>query len=126
MKRVELLVVLMFLLSISIAVSLPVTAEPGGEYKAGCPEEAKAILDAVGGCDAIDCSEYPAICEKCCPKCSDEYPGACKTKEECEAVGLYWYEDECHAAKKTPGFDAVFAIAGLLTVAYLLGKRRKR
>jgi PGF-CTERM protein len=125
MKRLGLLVLLTLFLS--IAVYVPVSAEAEGEYKAGCPEEAKAILDAVGGCDAIDCSEYSAICEMCCPECSGEYPEACKTNEECEAKGLYWYDDECHAEQKpsVPGFEAVIAIAGLLAVAYLLEKRRK-
>jgi len=125
MKRLELLVFLMLLLLLSFVLPFPVSAEAEEEYKAGCPPEAKAILDAVGGCDAIDCSEYPVICEKCCPECSEGYPKACKTKEECEAVGLYWYEDECHAEQKTPvpGFEAVFATVGLLAVAYLLRRR---
>ena len=125
MKRLELLVVSMLLFLLSTVLSFPVSAEAEGEYKAGCPSEAKAILDAVGGCDAIDCSEYPVICEKCCPECSEEYPKACKTKEKCEAVGLYWHEGECHVEQKTPvpGFEAVFAIAGLLAVAYLLRRR---
>ena len=126
MKRLELLVVSMLLFLLSTVLSFPVSAEAEGEYKAGCPSEAKAILDAVGGCDAIDCSEYPVICEKCCPECSEEYPKACKTKEKCEAVGLYWHEGECHVEQKTPvpGFEVVFAIVGLLAVAYLLRRRK--
>ena len=127
MKLKQLGSLVLLTLFLSIAVSFSVSAEVEGVYKEGCPEEAKAILDAVGGCDAIDCSEYPAICEQCCPECSGDYPEACKTKEECEAAGLYWYEDECHAKQKTkapvPGFEAVVAIAGLLAVAYLLRRR---
>jgi len=127
MKLKRLGLVVLLALFLSIAVSSSVSAEAEGEYKAGCPEEAKAILDAVGGCDALDCSEYPAICEKCCPECSGDYPKACKTKDECEAAGLFWYEDECNAEQKpsVPGFEAVVAIAGLLAVAYILEKRRK-
>ena len=127
MKLKQLGLLVLLTLFLSIAVSFSVSAEVEGEYKAGCPEEAKAILDAVGGCDAIDCSEYSAICEKCCPECSGDYPEACKTSKECEAEGLYWYDDECHAEQKpsVPGFEAVIAIAGLLAVAYLLEKRRK-
>lgn len=129
MKRLELLVLSMLLLSFVVTV-FPVSAEADGEYKEGCPPEAKAILDAVGGCDAINCSEYPAICEKCCPECSAEYPEACKTEDDCKAAGLHWYDDKCHVAEasesesaSTPGFEAVFAAVGLLAAVSLLRRR---
>ena len=133
MKRLGLSVLLMLL--VSFVAFIPVSVGVEEEYRADCPDEAKAILDAVGGCDAIDCSKYPAICEKCCLECEEESPTACKTKEECEALGLYWYDDECNAeepetasspssSESTPGFGAVFAVAGLLALASLL-KREK-
>lgn len=37
-------------------------------YPSTCPSEAIGILEAVGGCDAVDCDRFPAICEKCCVK----------------------------------------------------------
>jgi hypothetical protein len=124
MKRLDSIV--LWVLLLYFVVFFPVSAGVDEEYKVDCPTEAKAILDAVGGCDAINCSEYPAICEKCCPECGEEYPKACKTKEECEAVGLYWYDDECHKEQKPllRGFEVMFAIAGLLAT-YLLIRRRK-
>lgn len=129
MKRLELLVLPMLLLS-TVVMVFPVSAEADGTYKESCPPEAQAILDAVGGCDAIDCSEYPAICEKCCPKCSTEYPEACKTEDDCKAAGLHWYDDKCNAMEtsesepaSTPGFEAVFAAVGLLVVASLVRRR---
>ena len=125
MKRLESIV--LWVLLLSFVVFFPISAGAEEEYKAGCPPEAKAILDAVGGCNAINCSEYPAICEKCCPECGEEYPEACKTQDECEAVALYWYEGECHKEQKTPlpGFEMILAIAGLLAVTYMLLRRRK-
>ena len=39
-------------------------------YPASCPVEVQPIVDAVGGCAAISCSQYEAICAKCCPSSS--------------------------------------------------------
>jgi hypothetical protein len=123
MKRLESVALLILLLS--FVATIPLSAGVEEEYKADCPPEAKEILDAVGGCDFINCSKYPAICEHCCPECGEGYPKACKTKDECEAAGLYWYEGECHKEQKppVPSFEAVFAIAALLAVSYFLRKR---
>ena len=44
---------------------LPV-AVLGASYPASCPTEAQAIVDAVGGCPAIDPGQYSSIYEKCC------------------------------------------------------------
>src|SRR3989344_2011258 len=44
---------------------LPV-AVLGASYPASCPTEAQAIVDAVGGCSAIDPGQYSSIYEKCC------------------------------------------------------------
>ena len=35
-------------------------------YPASCPAEAQAIVNAVGGCSAIDPDQYSSIYEKCC------------------------------------------------------------
>lgn len=35
-------------------------------YPASCPKEAKAIVDAVGGCSSINKNLYSAVYEKCC------------------------------------------------------------
>lgn len=35
-------------------------------YPASCPTEAKAIVDAVGGCSAVDKNIYSAVYNKCC------------------------------------------------------------
>lgn len=35
-------------------------------YSASCPTEAQAILNATGGCAAIDSTVYSNIYEKCC------------------------------------------------------------
>ena len=40
----------------------------GASYPTSCPTEAQAIVDAVGGCQAISCNQYEAICAKCCVK----------------------------------------------------------
>ena len=34
-------------------------------YPATCPVEAQAIVNSVGGCAAISCTKYAAICAKC-------------------------------------------------------------
>lgn len=38
----------------------------GASYPASCPVEARAIVDAVGGCSTIDPGQYSSIYEKCC------------------------------------------------------------
>ena len=35
-------------------------------YPSTCPSEAIGVLNAVGGCAAVDCNRFPAICQKCC------------------------------------------------------------
>lgn len=35
-------------------------------YPASCPSEAQAIVDAVGGCSAVDKDKYLSVYEKCC------------------------------------------------------------
>ena len=35
-------------------------------YPTSCPSEAKAIVEVVGGCSAINRSSFPAIYDKCC------------------------------------------------------------
>ena len=50
------MVFLFLLLPTSLAQSYPST----------CPAEAIGIVEAVGGCVAVDCEKYPAICQECC------------------------------------------------------------
>lgn len=38
----------------------------GASYPASCPAEAQAIVNAVGGCSAIDPGQYSSIYGKCC------------------------------------------------------------
>ncbi len=56
------------LLAITTFLSLLLPAFSfGATYPASCPAEARGIVEAVGGCAAISCSQYEAICAKCCP-----------------------------------------------------------
>ena len=108
-------------LFLSIAVSFSVSAEVEGVYKEGCPEEAKAILDSVGGCDAIDCSEYPAICEECCPKCSGDYP-----EEKFKYLWYPFFSPHHNLRARTlshhfcPGRQFKHAISGTSTLKFML------
>ena len=97
---------------LSIAVLLlflpaPSLAVPDASYPDTCPAAAKAVLDALGGCPAVNASQYPAINEKCCslPKTSESSPGPAATP-----------------AARSPGFEAVLAL-NALGVAALLRRR---
>lgn len=58
MKKIFLvLFVLLFISSAKVSVA---------SYPVSCPDVAQAIVDAVGGCSAVNCSQYEAICSKCC------------------------------------------------------------
>ncbi|MDO8558683.1 MAG: hypothetical protein Q7S09_05925 [bacterium] len=46
-----------------VFLSPPVVA---ATYPDTCPKEGQAIVEAVGGCAAISCSEFEAICAECC------------------------------------------------------------
>ncbi|VUT28087.1 MAG: hypothetical protein SYNGOMJ08_00648 [Candidatus Syntrophoarchaeum sp. GoM_oil] len=52
--------------------STPTPAETVTPSTTECDETARAIIKSVGGCDAIDKSEYPAIYDACC-KVTKEY-----------------------------------------------------
>ena len=54
---------LAFLTMISLLLPSVVSAQT---YPQTCPQEAVGVLNAVGGCSAVDCSLYPSICNKCC------------------------------------------------------------
>ena len=47
---------LMFIATVSFAAT----------YPASCPAEAKAIVEAVGGCSVVNKSQYPSVYDKCC------------------------------------------------------------
>ncbi len=59
MNKIKLLIALIFIALFS-ATSFAQT------YPDTCPPEAQGILNAVGGCAAVDCQKFPVICEKCC------------------------------------------------------------
>ncbi|MDP3729836.1 MAG: peptidoglycan-binding domain-containing protein [bacterium] len=56
MKKFLITFLIIFSARLSFAVS----------YPASCPAEGKAIVEAVGGCSAVDKSSYPSVHEKCC------------------------------------------------------------
>ena len=39
----------------------------GASYPDSCPSVGRTVVEALGGCSAISCSQYAATCEKCCP-----------------------------------------------------------
>lgn len=43
-------------------------------YPNSCPSEARSILNAVGGCSAVNRSSYPSVYEKCCVKSASVSP----------------------------------------------------
>jgi len=59
-------------LSLLFLFSAPVVM--AASYPNTCPAEAQAIVSAVGGCSAISCSQYAAICGKCCPSANKTTP----------------------------------------------------
>ncbi|MEK7528313.1 MAG: hypothetical protein AAB592_00930 [Patescibacteria group bacterium] len=65
---------LKFLILVSLILSLltfySVSFATTGVATTYCPAEAQAIVDAVGGCPAIDCKKYETVCQKC--GCSEE------------------------------------------------------
>lgn len=66
---------------ITFLLLLPPALSFAASYPASCPAEAQAIVDAVGGCSAIDPNQYQSIYNKCCsvnavptPQISPEEP----------------------------------------------------
>lgn len=99
---------LFFLLFLILAVGVSAAV-----YKETCPSEAKAILDAVGGCSAVNCTEYFAICEDCCEA------GAAANVTATPTSAL-----PAAATQKQPGFEIILALSGILAVAYLAARRK--
>jgi len=54
--KLIIMLVMMLLPTLAFAQSYPDT----------CPQEAQGVLNAVGGCEEVDCNQFSAICEKCC------------------------------------------------------------
>jgi PGF-CTERM protein len=82
----------------------------------GAVKEVTVTLDIGLGVYEYDYSVEPEIIETTCPKCAGtgEITTTCP---ECGGTGEVPEEEE-------PGFEAVFAIVGLLAVAYLVKRRR--
>lgn len=58
MKKITILISYFLFLISNIAFA--------ASYPASCPTEAKAIVDAVGGCSAIDKNKFSSVYQKCC------------------------------------------------------------
>lgn len=56
---------LLFTVTTFLSLLLPALSF-GATYPASCPAEARGIVEAIGGCAEISCSQYGAICAKCC------------------------------------------------------------
>lgn len=53
-------------ITISLLLFLFTPFSFAASYPSSCPAEAKAIVEAVGGCSAVNKNQYPSVYEKCC------------------------------------------------------------
>lgn len=59
------------LLVISYLLLVVVNTSFAQTYPATCPAEAQAIVNAVGGCSAVDKDQYSAVYDSCCAVSSE-------------------------------------------------------
>src|SRR3989344_6204631 len=89
---------------LGLLLFVPVSAQT---YQVSCPAEAKAIVEAVGGCSVVDKAQYSAVYEKCCVVSSAPVSKIALWVTIAVAVlgfgvaGILYY---LHARKKETGF----------------------
>lgn len=115
MIRFKLFLVLVLMLTVLCpAISF------GASYPASCPTEAQGILNALGGCSAVDCSAYGAICSKC--GCSSKSQGSVSTAKKQTPSVLANAKTQTSVSSSTANYEPSVAVSfAIVIVSLVLG-----